>query len=178
MTVPFGGEIMPKVKKMMTSQNTSMTKKGMGNELCSRCSVSIHRTSAMLPLIWSAYDKSHRWASLLGESRSSFSWIDSSPSLGFMDFPSPWNARSFGQIRSIAVATLRRSSSRASRVSGPYWPMIRSRRIIFEPVCTSPLFIVSKLLFAEAISSPRTRAARVAIMPIPSFTASFDSSLR
>ena len=81
-------------------------------------------------------------------------------------------------IRAIAAATLRRSISRASLVSGPYWAMVRSSKMIFEPVSLSPLLIVSNVPFAEAINRPRTRAASVAIMPAPSFMTSFESATR
>src|SRR6266550_4698451 len=44
--------------------------------------------------------------------------------------------------------------------------------------CLTSSFWVSKEVFAEAISSPRTSAEVVAINPIPSFTTSFESWLR
>src|SRR6266446_1939718 len=44
--------------------------------------------------------------------------------------------------------------------------------------CLPSSFWVSKEVFAEAISSPRTSAEVVAINPIPSFTTSFESWLR
>src|SRR6266516_1261847 len=44
--------------------------------------------------------------------------------------------------------------------------------------CLTSSFWVSKEVFAESISSPRTSAEVVAINPIPSFTTSFESWLR
>jgi len=58
MTVAFGGEIMPKLKKMIINQNTSITKNGMGKELCSRCCVRSQRTSEISRLICKAWDNS------------------------------------------------------------------------------------------------------------------------
>ena len=119
MTVAFGGEIMPKQKKMITSQNTMITKNGIGNELCPCCAVSSQRTSAISPLIRKAWDNSQRWVSFCGDSFKSLSWMVSSRALGLRAFISVCCDPFFGQSWSIVEATPRRSKSRASFVSGP-----------------------------------------------------------
>ena len=50
--------------------------------------------------------------------------------------------------------------------------------MILAETCVNSFLCVSYEFFAEAISNPRTRAAIVAISPVPSFTKSFESVLR
>jgi DNA-binding transcriptional MocR family regulator len=53
----------------------------------------------------------------------------------------------------------------------------RSSSTILADICATSLLCASKELLAEAISRLRTRAAIVAISPIPSFTTSLESAL-
>lgn len=46
---------------------------------------------------------------------------------------------------------------------------------MFAANCVNPFLCASKELLAEATKSPNTRAAMVAISPIPSFTTSLES---
>ncbi len=56
MTVALGDEDKPKLKKMITSQDTSMTKNGMGNErIPARCESS-QRSPVNSPLTCKARD--------------------------------------------------------------------------------------------------------------------------
>jgi hypothetical protein len=68
-TVPFGGAKSPKLTKMIVSQNTSMTRNGMGIDR-SRSSNNNSRNrprSMPIPSIWVCR---RRWSSLWGERRS------------------------------------------------------------------------------------------------------------
>ena len=49
---------------------------------------------------------------------------------------------------------------------------------MFAAICVNSLLRVSYELLAEAVGNPSTRAAIVAMTPIPSFTSSFESVLR
>jgi len=56
------------------------------------------------------------------------------------------------------IATHRCSAARASFASGPYRAKTLSSRTISAEACTSSLLRASKVLFAEAINRPRTKA--------------------
>src|SRR5262249_37973776 len=79
---------------------------------------------------------------------------------------------------SMVAARARVSCAAAAFVSAPSRAKAPCKRMILAPLCTIPLFMVSKELLAELTSRPSTSAVSVATVPALSFTTSCVSLLR